>query len=56
MDKKIGVFSFFAGAGFLDLGFEQAGAYEILFVNEFHKPFVDIYINSRKKMKILQHT
>ena len=51
MNKKIGLFSFFTGAGFLDLGFEHAG-FETAFVNEFHKPFSDIYTSSRKKLKI----
>ena len=32
------IFSFFSGAGFLDLGFEKAG-FEIGYVNEIHKPF-----------------
>ena len=45
------IFSFFAGAGFLDLGFESAG-YNIVFVNEFHKPFLDIYKYSRHKINI----
>ncbi len=49
---KIGIFSFFAGAGFLDLGFERTGFYETLFVNEYHKAFMDIYIASRKSLKI----
>ncbi|MBK7883230.1 MAG: DNA cytosine methyltransferase [Chitinophagaceae bacterium] len=52
MENKIGIFSFFAGAGFLDLGFETTGQYETLFVNEYHKAFADIYIGSRKKLKI----
>ena len=52
MKNKIGIFSFFAGAGFLDLGFETTGQYETLFVNECHKAFADIYIGSRKKLKI----
>ena len=52
MDEKIGIFSFFAGAGFLDLGFEKSGKYDILFVNEFHKAFADIYVSSRKGLKI----
>jgi len=43
------VFSFFSGAGFLDLGFEKAG-YEIGYVNEVHKPFLDAYKHSRRKM------
>jgi DNA (cytosine-5)-methyltransferase 1 len=49
---KIGIFSFFAGAGFLDLGFEKTGLYETLFVNEYHKAFMDIYIASRKNLNI----
>ncbi len=51
-DTKIGVFSFFAGAGFLDLGFETTKGYETLFVNEYHKPFMDIYKSARKGLKI----
>lgn len=43
MNDKIGIFSFFAGAGFLDLGFEHTGKYETLFVNECHQAFMDIY-------------
>lgn len=43
------IFSFFSGAGFLDLGFEKAG-YEIGYVNEIHKPFIDAYKFSRSKM------
>jgi len=49
---KIGIFSFFAGAGFLDLGFEKTGLYETLFVNEYHKAFMDIYKESRKTLDI----
>lgn len=45
------VFSFFSGAGFLDLGFEKAG-YEIAFVNEYHQPFMDAYKYSRKVMQL----
>lgn len=45
------IFSFFAGAGFLDLGFEKAG-FEIGYVNEFHKPFLDAYKHARKAMGI----
>lgn len=44
------IFSFFAGAGFLDLGFELQGNYDIVFVNEFHMPFNDIYRFSRQHM------
>lgn len=43
------IFSFFAGAGFLDLGFEKEG-YKIKFANESHKPFLDAYKRSRNKM------
>ena len=50
-DHKLKIFSFFAGCGILDLGFEKAG-YDIEFVNEFFKPFQDAYIYSREKMKI----
>lgn len=45
------IFSFFSGAGFLDLGFEEAG-FEIAYVNENHKPFLDAYKFSREKMGI----
>ena len=37
------VFSFFAGAGFLDLGFEMTGHFDVVYVNEFHRTFNDIY-------------
>jgi len=43
------IFSFFSGAGFLDLGFEKAG-FEIGYVNEIHKPFLDAYKFSRQRM------
>lgn len=52
MSNKIGIFSFFAGAGFLDLGFENTGKFETVFVNEIHKPFMDVYKYSRQSMKI----
>ncbi len=52
MDDKIGIFSFFAGAGFLDLGFEKTGFFETLFANEYHKPFMDIYKGARKNIGI----
>jgi DNA (cytosine-5)-methyltransferase 1 len=50
--NKIGIFSFFAGAGFLDLGFETTKGYETVFVNEYHKPFMEVYKASRNAMKI----
>lgn len=52
MNDKIGIFSFFAGAGFLDLGFERTNHFETLFVNEYHKPFAKIHIEARKKLGI----
>jgi DNA (cytosine-5)-methyltransferase 1 len=47
---KPAIFSFFSGSGFLDLGFENSG-YEVVFVNEFHPPFMDAYKHSRAVMK-----
>lgn len=49
--KKIKIFSFFSGCGFLDLGFEKSG-YEIVLVNEFFKPFLDAYKYARVNMGI----
>ncbi len=51
MDKKLTVFSFFSGCGFLDLGFEKSG-FSIDFVNEFSTPFMNAYIYSRGKMQM----
>ena len=50
MADIINIFSFFSGAGFLDLGFELEGHFDIVYVNEFHKAFDDIYKHSREKM------
>lgn len=44
------IFSFFSGSGFLDLGFENSG-FEVVYVNEFHSPFMNAYKHSRKIMK-----
>ncbi len=41
------IFSFFAGLGFLDLGFESEG-FNTVFVNEIHKPFLTAYKHSRQ--------
>ncbi len=41
------IFSFFSGAGFLDLGFEDED-FEIVFVNEVHQPFATAYQFSRR--------
>ena len=48
--NKICIFSFFSGAGFMDLGFEDAG-FEVVYINEVHQPFLDAYNFSRGKMK-----
>jgi DNA (cytosine-5)-methyltransferase 1 len=53
-ETKIGIFSFFSGAGFLDLGFETTQGFETVFVNEYHKPFMEVYKASRKNLKIKQ--
>jgi DNA (cytosine-5)-methyltransferase 1 len=45
------VFSFFSGAGFLDLGFEAAG-FETVFANEINADFVGGYIHPREKIGI----
>lgn len=49
---QINILSFFSGAGFLDLGFEIEPYYNIIYVNEFHRAFNDIYQYSRKKMNM----
>lgn len=41
---------FFAGAGFLDLGFELQGNYDIVFVNEFDREFNRVYRYARHNM------
>jgi DNA (cytosine-5)-methyltransferase 1 len=48
---KPAIFTFFAGAGFLDLGFEKSG-FEVVFANEFHRPFLGAYKFARAEMKI----
>ena len=52
MEQKINIFSFFSGAGFLDLGFELSGHFNVVYVNEFHKAFNDVYKYARLKMGI----
>ena len=47
--KKLKIFSFFSGSGFLDLGFETNG-FDIEFVNEFSPAFIGAYKYSRQKM------
>lgn len=48
---NISIFSFFSGSGLLDLGFETSG-FNISFVNEYHQPFLNAYLSSRRNMKI----
>lgn len=50
MKAPIGIFSFFSGAGFLDLGFETSGFFDILTANEIHDPFNEIYVHAREEM------
>lgn len=49
--NNLQIFSFFAGVGFLDLGFENAG-FPIMFVNEFIPSFLETYKYTRSKMNI----
>jgi DNA (cytosine-5)-methyltransferase 1 len=44
----ISIFSFFSGVGMLDLGFETAG-YNIEFVNEYKREFLNSYIYAREQ-------
>ena len=48
MPKNLSIFSFFSGSGLLDLGFEDNG-YNIVFVNEYCKAFLDAYKYVREK-------
>ncbi len=47
------IFSFFAGIGFLDLGFEMAG-FEVVYVNEINPSFLGGHQYSRSQMKLSQ--
>lgn len=44
------IFSFFSGAGFLDLGFESKG-FEVATANEVYEPFATAYSTARREMK-----
>jgi DNA (cytosine-5)-methyltransferase 1 len=46
-----GIFSFFAGSGFLDLGFETSG-FNIVYVNEIFTPFLSAYRYSREVLNL----
>ncbi len=50
MTKCISIFSFFAGAGFLDLGFELNG-FDVAYVSEIHSPYMEAYRYSRQCFK-----
>ncbi len=45
------IFSFFAGSGFLDLGFETSG-FKIVYVNEIFSPFMEAYRYSRATLNL----
>lgn len=51
ISNKIKIFSFFSGAGFLDLGFERE-KFEIVFVNEYNEDFLSAYKFARKNMNM----
>ena len=48
--STVSLFTFFTGAGFLDLGFEDAG-FEAVFANELIDDFATVYTYSRAQMK-----
>ena len=49
--RKKAIFSFFSGAGFLDLGFEVSD-YDVVYVNEIYEPFINSYKHARIKMAL----
>lgn len=51
MTQSISIFSFFSGAGFLDLGFELSG-FNIVYVSEIHSPFLAAYRYSRQCLNL----
>ncbi len=51
MSDRPCIFSFFAGSGFLDLGFETSG-FNIVYVNEIFAPFMAAYRHSREVLKM----
>jgi DNA (cytosine-5)-methyltransferase 1 len=53
MNVSPGIFSFFAGSGFLDLGFETTG-FNIVYVNEIFPPFITAYRYSREILQLPQ--
>ena len=51
MSDRPCIFSFFAGSGFLDLGFETSG-FNIVYVNEIFSPFMAAYRYSRQMLNL----
>ena len=51
MKTSFGMFSFFTGAGFLDLGFEKSG-FRTIMANEIEPNFCRVYKYAREKMKV----
>ncbi|QLE50962.1 DNA cytosine methyltransferase [Nostoc sp. C057] len=51
MSNRPCIFSFFAGSGFLDLGFETSG-FNIVYVNEMFSPFMAAYRYSRQILNL----
>lgn len=51
MSGRPKIFSFFAGSGFLDLGFELSG-FDIVYVNEINPAFIQAYCHSRESLKL----
>lgn len=51
MSDRPCIFSFFAGSGFLDLGFETSG-FNIVYVNEIFSPFMAAYRYSREVLNL----
>ena len=51
MNNNISIFSFFAGAGFLDLGFELS-SFNLAYVSEIHSPFMEAYCYSRQCLNL----
>src|SRR5690348_5080804 len=51
VQMKPKLFSFFSGAGFLDLGFESEG-YPVVFVNELSPAFLQAYKHSRAELGV----
>ncbi|SRR5579883_181262 len=49
--ERPSIFSFFAGSGFLDLGFETSG-FDIVYVNELFYPFMEAYRYSRATLNL----